>query len=141
MIELIVTPMNNALAIDPLYVDGYDDLKFGQWYNAKLTQPRLLWYHKKMFALVKACYEFQNQYDNFDVFRKVLIFDSGHFDPYQMPDGRILLITDSIAFKNCDQTKFEKIYNDVWQTAMNKYCYDTVKQQEIEARVNILMSF
>jgi hypothetical protein len=140
MIELSLMKVNNALHPDPAYEDEFDRIKGGQWYDCKLTQPRNYLFHKKFFAMIKACHEFQNRIDDFDLFRKVLISESGHVHSFQYQDGRLLLIPKSISFAECDETEFQKIYLNVWQTAMNKFCYEG-SEEEIKRRENILMSY
>ena len=140
MIELSVKKIGHALFCDPLYEEDFDLLKVNQWYNAELTQPRNYRFHKKFFALIKACFEFQNRIDNMELLRKLLIVEAGYCDLFQYPDGRLLFLAESISFAKCDQTKFDKVYNDVWQVAMDKYCYKGT-EKDIEKRVNVLMSF
>ena len=49
---------------------GFRDKQQGTQYRATFTRTRNPAFHRKTFALINACFENQEQYDSFDVFRE-----------------------------------------------------------------------
>ncbi len=96
----------NAVAAETL-----DRIPVGQEIKAELTRPRHLTHHRKFFALLQAIFPHQTVYATMRAFRAALTCAAGHCETQTLPDGRTILIPESISFGKLDQAGFEQFYD------------------------------
>ena len=97
---------SNSLAAEAL-----DRIPVGQEIKAEITRPRHLVHHRKFFALLQAIYPHQDTYSTMRAFRAALTCAAGHCEATTLPDGRTILIPESISFGKLDQAGFEQFYD------------------------------
>lgn len=78
---------------------------------------RNLEFHQKFFVLLNTIYEIQNHFDNFEAMRYWLIMKSGHYHIIKTPTG-VIYKPKSVSFAKMDEMEFQRVYNDVVQTAL-----------------------
>lgn len=113
--------------------ESISKLRSGITYKFVVTAPRNYEFLKKFFALLNLCFQNQDKYTNFDHLRAVLIMKAGYYQTIQTDKGTIYL-PDSISFSNCDEIKFQEIYNRV----LDQVCImlDTAKEDIINELIN-----
>jgi len=121
--------------VDALGEEQARTLKIGKPYKFKVTGTRDIKFHSKFFVMLNEIYKNQEQFNNFEQFRKAIIFDSGFVEERMNLQGEIVLETKSISFANMDELEFERLYNAVIDTAVAWLGWDK------EAFIEHLMSF
>ena len=123
-----------------MYVDNFESWIFGHEARGKFWQPRNLQFHKKYFALLNVGFTYQNIYDNFEHFRKVVLYEIGHCDFYATTDGTVITEVKSISFAKCDELEFRDIYSKTIDLFIKKYAKGKT-QEEIDSAVNSYLTF
>jgi len=77
-----------------------------------VRRSRNIRFHRKYFALLNLGFDNQDQYSNFDHFRKVVQMKAGHFDEVATDKGLVFLPR-SISFSDMDETAFSELYDGV----------------------------
>ena len=80
-------------------------------------------FHKKYFGLLNLVFNNQEQYNNFENFRRVMQMKAGYFDE-QITDKGIVYLPKSISFEELDQVAFEKLYSDVLDVLIAQFKFD-----------------
>jgi hypothetical protein len=96
---------SNAIGVETL-----ERIPTGQEVKVEITRPRHLIHHRKFFALLQAIYPHQQTYATMRAFRAALTCAAGHCEVAHLPDGRTVLIPESISFSKLDQAGFEQFY-------------------------------
>jgi hypothetical protein len=65
---------------DPDSIEKFQKAKLDRIYSVKFTYMRNPKFHRKTFALIKACFDNQDQFDSFDVFREHMKLAIGWVD-------------------------------------------------------------
>lgn len=102
-------------------------------------RPQIAAFHRKFFALVSVIFDNQSEYNNKDLFYKVLIMLSGFCEIVQVGD-KTLFVADSVSFEKCSQAKLEEIYDKVLDVALEKFCVGSTPE-EINAKVDEVLTF
>jgi hypothetical protein len=87
-------------------------LSLDEVYKCVLTRPRNYQFHKKFFALLNLAYNNQDQFDNFEKFRFVMMMKAGHFETIKTGKG-VVYMPQSISFAKMSEDEFETVYNDM----------------------------
>jgi hypothetical protein len=95
----------NAIAVEAL-----ERIPAGQEIKAEITRPRNLRHHRKFFALLQVIFPHQQTYSTMRAFRAALTCAAGHCEVALLPDGRTILVPESISFGKLDQAAFEQFY-------------------------------
>ena len=74
--------------------------------------------HRRFFAFVKTTFDWQDSYDNIEVWRKVLEIAGGHFDAVVDKHGQTHLWPKSIAW---DEITDEDEFRDLFGRIVNAY--------------------
>lgn len=132
-------------------------LKVGQGMWVDVTKCRNPRFHNKVLKLIRIGYEHWNPdaapdveridgivpMKDFESFRKKILILAGHCDAFYDLDGRVSFEAKSIAFANCGELEFQKIYKNildvVWERVMQHCKYRT--PEELDNVVNELLSF
>ena len=137
-----------------LFVAG---LKQGVGVKVSVTKVRNIGFHKKVMKLLRVGFESWDPdaapdalrvggivaAKDFETFRKMILILAGHCDAVFKLDSSFTYKARSIAFNNCDELEFQRVYqnvlNVVWERVMKDAHYRT--PQELDNVVNQLLSF
>lgn len=96
---------------DRLSAEALERIPLGAEVRAEVTRPRNLKHHKKFFALLKAIFPHQTIYPTMTLFRGAVEVALGYGETMKLPDGRVMMIPQSISFASMDQTEFEALFD------------------------------
>ena len=129
----------------------FDGLKIGAEVHGPLRQRRILWKHRKYFALLNIAYdhwepgEIDSKYGkpekNFDRFRKDIAILCGYYSVVVRLDGTTRIEADSISFAKMDQVSFEKLYTKTIDLLIKQVYNSKMPKQQIESMVNEYLKF
>jgi hypothetical protein len=125
--------------VAPESEDDFGNVAVGEVVRVKMDMPRNLGFHRKFFVLLKVAFDNQDRFDNFDIFRRAVLVESGYCSLVKVED-RIIFLADSISFANCDELKFRAIYDKVLDVLCEKYCHG-VSQEEMDKKVLAILEF
>jgi len=105
--------------------DIFRKIKKNNVVKFEITQQRNLKFHRKFFLLIKILFENQENYKDFEKFRKDLIIASGFYEEYtNFFTGEIRMEAKSIAFQNMKEEEFSDVYSAVIDTANKLISFD-----------------
>lgn len=84
--------------------------KRDQVYRAEVVKPRSYRHHKLCFALLNLTFSNQDQYDNFENFRKAVAMASGHCEEFHTLDGEVLKVPKSLSYDALDEIEFTAVF-------------------------------
>lgn len=134
---------NTPSGLKPCYDDDYEEkkkLKIGEIYKAKITIPRNIKHHRKFFAMLKTCWEYQSEerrakmfQNSFDLFRQTVLLAAGISNRiWDVNAKRFIDIPKSISFSNMTQTEFDEVYNRCFDVLCSTFV-SHVSRYELEA--------
>lgn len=106
----------------PAFESDYENFKrhkIGDIYEFETKEKRNTGFHRKFFALIDLAFQNQDVTQHKEAFRRWMITEAGYFTVVNFPDGTSEKVAESISFANCDQERFERIFQDVLQVAIN----------------------
>lgn len=142
--------------MDSLVPYGLDDekkiisLPTDKAMRAVLTVPRNLGVHRRAFAFLQAVFSLQDQFEDFDVFRKWLIMKAGYFDVMVIPERSIggrefpsgeILLPKSIAFDKMEEMDFRKCAQRMITAFLNSICNHGLTVRDIDQAWQEAMSW
>lgn len=119
---------------DEVATEAIRKMPAGEVYEIEIKRPRNLKFHRKAFALMQLAYENQENYTDFDKFRRALVIEAGYFDDLRLMDGTTIREAKSIAFGKMDEDEFGKVYTAILNTILTKVLPGT-DRPELEAQV------
>lgn len=86
--------------------------KLGEVYRSDVVKPRNYRFHCLCFALLNLTFENQEQYlpEQFNMFRKAVTLQAGHYEEYIDLDGEIRKEVRSISYDELDDIGFERLF-------------------------------
>ena len=108
-------------------VENYEKLKEGQEYNVEVKRARNPQFHRLCFSLIKAMYDNQERFDNFEAFRTELKILCGHYEEYITAKGEIVYIPKSWAFSEMDDLQFHEAFERIKDIATKRFGYEFVQ--------------
>ena len=70
--------------------------------------------HRRLFSFFKMTFDWQDEYENFDIWRRVLTLKAGHFLTVVDKKGNTQFWPLSISFGELDdEHKFKKLFNEI----------------------------
>lgn len=111
---LLVKSFGRLEAADPDTVEYLKGLSVGELVKARVTKPRHGAFHRKVMSLLQLAYENQDQFDNFDDFRKSVTIEAGYYRDRKMFDGTIMLEAKSLSYAAMCELEFQKFFNDAF---------------------------
>lgn len=134
---------NTPSGLKPCYDEDYEEkkkLKIGEIYKAKITIPRNIKHHRKFFAMLKTCWEYQSEerrakmfQNSFDLFRQTVLLAAGISNRIWDVNGKKFIdIPKSISFSNMTQTEFDEVYNRCFDVLCSTFV-SHVSRYELEA--------
>ena len=120
--------------------------------HGNLRQHRILWRHKKYFALLNLAFEnwepgeidskYGKPMKNFDRFRKDVAILTGHYDLVIRVDGSSRPEAKSISFAKMDQSEFEGLYSKTIDLLVEKiYGKDNMTPEQMDKLVMEFIRF
>ena len=119
---------------DEVATDAIRKFPAGEIYEVEIKRPRNLKFHRKAFALMQLAYENQENYTEFDKFRRALVIEAGYFDDLRLLDGTTVREAQSLSFAKMDEDDFGKLYNALINTIL-RVVLPGVGRPELEAQV------
>lgn len=83
--------------------------KLNEVYRSDVVKPRSYRHHKLIMALLNLTYANQEQYTDFEMFRKAVAVAAGHVDELVTVDGEIIRLPRSINYDTLDEIEFTKV--------------------------------
>lgn len=120
------------MCVNALESEKLDRLQ-GREIQAKLSMPRNLAFHRKLFALLEVGRSMSDTDFNSEQYRAICITGSGHCDFVEF-DGKMVAVPRSIAFANMDETEFSRLYEDVLTFICSNWAVD-------EETINKILEF
>ena len=90
--------------------DKFGKLKLNEEYLCDVKQPRNLKFLRKYFALLQLVFDNQEQIDNFEDFRAIIIMKAGFYRQIETEKG-VVWLPKSISFSNMSTEQFENLYS------------------------------
>lgn len=117
-----------------------------------MRQRRILWKHRKYFALLKIAFdnwtpgEINSKYGipmkNFERFRKDVAILTGHFELVIRVDGSSRPEAKSISFSKMDQIEFDELYSKTIDLLLKKiYGKENMTAEKIDELVEQFIRF
>ena len=116
--------------------EKFFNIKNGDIFHQEIKKLRNPDYHRLVFRFLNVVYEYQSDFDDFELFRKRVKWYSGCYTEY-MVGTRMITELDSWDFENCDQYEFQDIFKRV-KTACWKHFVPNFKQSDIRQAENEL---
>jgi len=103
----------------------------------KIRNP---YFHRKGFALLNLIFENQDQFDDFEEFRRWMKVKCGVYKEYII-NGRAIIEVGSMSFAKMDDYEFGQVYSRIINVAL-KYCVPrTWSYEEADRLVNQILQF
>jgi len=136
---------------DPNTSEWYDKLKLGEEVHGKLRKHRIVWFHRKYFALLSVGFmnwtpgKIDSKYGtpekNFDRFRKDVAILAGFYDIVIRLDGSTRIEAKSISFSKMDQEEFDRLYQRTIDVFLKHIYGKDMTKEEIDELVEKYLSF
>jgi hypothetical protein len=154
-ILLMKTPQGSLVPLDTDEAGKLKRFKVGASISAEVKAIRNGQFHRKMFALLRFCYEHFEEMrrgtrqwrdmpvmTSFDRFREELIIMAGYYTPVFNIKGEVKVNAKSLSYANCEPEEFERIYSDVIDAAL-KYVFNGIDMNNARLRgiVDQLLQF
>ena len=98
-----------------------DRIKMGTECKCVISLPRNLKFHRKYFSMINQAFEMQDSYTNIKHWRHAVQVAAGHFESYIDHNGNVNYIAKSISFSKCDETEFNRVYNNAIQAIIDNW--------------------
>ena len=95
------------------FLKAVRSLDVGEMLTFSFKVPRAPSFHRFYFVTLQALFDAQEQFADFDEFRKWLQVGAGHVRFVPGPSGRMVALPKSIAYDALEQDKFEELYEKV----------------------------
>jgi hypothetical protein len=95
------------------FLSAVRNLEHGEMLAFSYKIPRAPKLHKLYFVTLAAVFEQQEQFNDFDQFRKWAQVGAGHAEFVPGPAGRMVALPLSVDFESLDEVEFAEIYEAV----------------------------
>lgn len=117
-------------------------VKLGQVVKATYTIPRSQIWHRKGFAFLKATFDLQDYFEDFDQYRKWLTMKAGFYTTYVAPDsGTVILEAKSLAFDSMDETEFKQCFQKMITAFTNSLISGNLTVKDVQTAWDQAMDF
>lgn len=108
-VQLVKVP--NVLAADSAADEELlEQLKPGDVVTAEIKKARNPAFHRKGMGMLRELFNNQEQFDNFDQFRKWLQIKAGVVDTIIGPTGKVYYEVKSLSFADMDDVEFSEVF-------------------------------
>jgi len=118
---------NTFRGLVPMYdtdLDNKKKLKIDQEYLVKISMPRNIKFHRKMFALYNLVFQNQERYRVLDDLRRDITIEAGFYRERTNIYGEIIKEAESISFANMDEDVFSQLYNRSLDVIVKYFHFD-----------------
>ena len=112
---MLIRLMKTSEGLLPAYDSDkeiYDKLKLNEIHFFKTANMRSPEFHRKYFALIKLCFENQEQFGDMQDLRYYMQMKAGYYRIVPTDKGQMIL-PESIAFEKMDNETFKELYSKV----------------------------
>jgi hypothetical protein len=95
---------------DEQSAEAWRKYKLGEVYRAKVVKPRSYQHHKLAMALLTLTFQNQEQFANFDAFRKAVAFEAGHRTSFVTLQGEVIEGPGSLSYDALDEIEFTRVF-------------------------------
>lgn len=106
----LVKTLTGFIPADDPSRETWKRYKLGEEYRADIVKPRNYKFHKLCFALLSLTFENQEQYDQFNLFRKMVAIEAGHVEIVTSPDGELFPQAKSLSYDEMDDIEFGELF-------------------------------
>lgn len=131
----------------PLYEsdkENLDRIKEGAIFKKDFKKVRNPEFHALVFAFLNVVYNFQDRYEDFELFRKRVKLLSGCYDeiPIEDGDGNVKIVLDpwSWKFGKMCEYEFQKVFSMIKNACLKHFC-NSEDPTEVDRRVFEIMEF
>lgn len=126
-------------AVYPAMDEDRENIKkipYGEMFQAEVTQPRNIKFHRKTMVLFKTVFENQEHYKSVKHLRKDITIAAGYYTHYvNYTTGETVYEADSISFAAMDNYEFIDYYNKIIGVIIQHFSWDKEALiQEIEEK-------
>lgn len=100
--------MGSLRPIDAQGEAALEGVRTDEIVSVEIKRPRNVRFHRKWFAIVSAVFPHQSLYPTVRVLNNAIKAATGLAKTYALPDGRIIIDTESISFAKMDEAEFEQ---------------------------------
>lgn len=92
--------------------ETWKKFKLGDTYRSDVVKPRNYRFHCLCFALLNLTFENQEQFspEEFNLFRKMVAIEAGHYEEVTSRDGEIWKQAKSLSYDELDDVEFEALF-------------------------------
>jgi len=112
-------------------------LKTGAVFMKDFKRVRNGGFHRKVFGLLNEVFKFQDQFEDFEDFRKRVKWYSECYVEY-MIDDKMITELKSWEFGKMDQYEFESVFNKIGNACLKHFC-GCENEVEQDRRINIVL--
>lgn len=131
--------LTGLAATDPAGEEALASIPLGEEVRAEITRPRNIKHHRKFFALLRVIYPHQTIYATNKNFRAAITCALGYGDTVKLPDGRTIIIPQSISFAKMDQIAFSEFY-DRALTLIVERILPGIDRDDVNAQVDSILA-
>lgn len=118
---------NTWRGLIPMYetdLDNNKKLKIDQDYLVKVSMPRNIKFHRKMFALYNLVFQNQERYKVLDDLRRDITIEAGFYRERINIHGEVMKEAESISFANMEEDVFSELYNRSLDVIVKYFHFD-----------------
>jgi hypothetical protein len=116
-----------------------DNIKNGETVKLDVKRMRNPDFHRLVFRFLNVVYQYQDQFDDFELFRRRVKWYSGCYKEY-MIDDKMITELESWNFDSCDQYQFQEIFKRI-----KRACWDhfipNFKEEDVARAESELLAF
>ena len=147
------THQQSLIPFDDAARESVEKLKPGAGVFVEIKKSRNVKFHRKFFTLLKLAYDIWEPEEktykgqpiakSFDRFRKDITILAGHYNAVFCINGEVRLEAKSIAFDQCEEEEFEKVFKGVLDVVWNKILREANYRtpEDVENTVNQLLAY
>lgn len=118
---------NTFRGLIPMYdtdLDNKKKLKIDAEYLVKISMPRNIKFHRKMFALYNLVFQNQERYKVLDDLRRDITIEAGFYRERTNIYGEVIKEAESISFANMEEYVFSELYNRSLDVIVKYFHFD-----------------
>lgn len=126
----------------PLYdsdSENLDRIKNSAIFVKDFKKVRNPEFHALVFALLNVVFDFQDQFDDFESFRRRIKWYSGCYTEYVI-DDKVIVELKSWEFGKMDEYEFRAVFSRIKDACLKHFCAGG-DPDEIIRRVNLIIGF
>lgn len=102
-------------------VESWEKLRRGDEYTVEVKRARNPKFHRLAFGMIRAMFDNQERFENFNDFRRELNLLIDHYEEFISADGRVFYEAKSWSFADMDDLEFREVYKKVREIALARF--------------------